>query len=60
MSVDTSAQEYARYRTQVEIILHTFDFERCHECGYDLQYHAIEPDVLGNAGTRCLIPNTDP
>lgn len=42
------------YADEVRAIVDGFDYELCAECGNDLDGHAIEPDVLGHAGARCL------
>lgn len=47
------------YASEVRAIVDFFDYELCTECLRDLDAHAIEPDVLGHAGARCLVPLTE-
>ena len=46
-----------KYIDEAATIVDSFRYQRCEECGYDLDKHSIGPDILGNAHCYCLLPS---
>lgn len=47
-------EDQERYREELLVLIGSFEFERCSECGKDVDRHTFAPDPLGHPHQYCL------
>lgn len=44
----------AKYREELLVLVESFEFEMCGECGGDVNEHIFAPDILGLPHAYCV------